>query len=493
MRSPALFLTLVGTTAALASSAAHAADATVVVSTTPGTALSLRLSSNDVWSGLLAQSPAAQSFFSALALPLVRIHVGDDGSPVAMPEVVKGRWSLDALDRLVRDVKATGQEPLLNIKFAPDWQWTCTKQQGVGEVRDQSFGEYGDYLARLVSYYNRGYLITEDGRRIANPYGVRDRVTYWEPWNEPDLDNETPCAPSSGVALTPSQYVRMWEAVTSRMLAVDPTLRFVGPATAGGQFGADVGRADDYFTPLMAQPVKPSAISFHGYGYWDNAASDATILHGDSSGAGGIPSIVEAAAALHRAYPSTPIWIDEMNVNADWGADPRGRPWGALAAAWWGTAYAELAPVGVTLVDQFDLIDGPQFGLLDDQNGRPRLPYWIVKSLNAAFPAGCRRLSATSSDSALAVLAARCAGGTTVVLVADAAVDPAARLGGRGLPRRVEVRFGGRVKRCGLLMIDRQTSSARGPVWQTAPRASAASVRISFPGYGLALLKTAGG
>lgn len=196
---------------------------------------------NNTWSGLVDQNATSKANFAALKLPLVRLHVGDDGSPIAMPEVTQGQWSFSALDTLVNDETSIGFEPVMNIKFAPDWMWTCTKYQGVGDVADKSFKTFAAYMARLVSYYNRGSMTTETGQVITNPAGTKNHITYWELWNEPDLNNETPCAPSNGMGLTPSAYLTMWNAVAPAMLAVDSSLKFIGPATAGGQFGSATG------------------------------------------------------------------------------------------------------------------------------------------------------------------------------------------------------------------------------------------------------------
>ena len=120
----------------------------------------------------------------------------------------------------------------------------------------------------------------------------------------------------------------MWNKVVPAMLAVDPSLRFVGPGTAGGQFGSRSAVGNEYITRLMdGATVKPYAISFHGYGYWDNTVSDKWILDGDNTGAGGIPDFVGTAQRVHNLYPTGPIWITEINVNADWGEDTNNRPW----------------------------------------------------------------------------------------------------------------------------------------------------------------------
>ena len=49
-------------------------------------------------------------------------------------------------------------------------------------------------------------MTTESGTAIRNPAGTSHAITYWELWNEPDLNNETPCAPSNGTGITPAQY-----------------------------------------------------------------------------------------------------------------------------------------------------------------------------------------------------------------------------------------------------------------------------------------------
>ena len=464
---------------------------TVTVTATQLGPLSTQISTNSVWSGEIDQYPGAVRRFRALAAPLVRIHVGDDGWPVAMPEVRQNHWSFTALDVLVNDVFAAGQQPLMNIKFAPDWMWTCTRFGAAGHVRDTTFQTYAQYMARLVAYYNLGSMTTEAGTVITNPNGTSHHITWWEPWNEPDLSNETPCSSSQngGEALTPSQYVTMWNAVTSAMLAVDPTLKFVGPATAGGQFGSGARPNSEYFTPLEGAAVLPSALSFHGYGYWSNAVRDRVLFNGDGSGYpdGGIDDMQHTARSLQAAWPGTPIWIDEMNVNADWGNDPHRRPWGPLAAAWWGTAFAMLAPLHVEMLDTYDIEDSPQFGLLSDQTGKPRIAYWVVKTLDAVFPTGSTQLAATSSSRGIVVLAAQRPDGTISVLVANRASASALSSSGVGAPATVTVSLGALAPTdVRLTRIDASTSIASGPM--VVDRGAASTVTLRFPGYGLDVL-----
>src|SRR3954454_6126212 len=162
MKTAAAPLAVLGTVIALlvlSTSAATAADpTTVTVSSTVVGTLSTQISTNDVWAGEIGQYAASKSNFAALGLPLVRLHIGDDGGAPAMPEINQNQWSFTNLNSLVNDVTATGQRPVMNIKFAPDWMWTCSSFGQVGSVRDQTFQTFAAYMARLVSYYNLGSM-----------------------------------------------------------------------------------------------------------------------------------------------------------------------------------------------------------------------------------------------------------------------------------------------------------------------------------------------
>ena len=474
--------------------AASPVTVTVATGSSLGT-LSTQISSNNTWSGLVDQNATSKSNFAALKLPMVRLHVGDDGGAPAMPEIKQNQWSFANLDTLVNDETSIGQQVVMNVKFAPDWMWTCTKYQGAGDIADKTFKTYAAYMARLVSYYNKGSMTTETGQVITNPAGTSNRVTYWELWNEPDLSNETPCNPPDGMALTPAEYLTMWNAVAPAMLAVDPTLKFIGPATAGGQFGSGSGGANnDYITTLMQSGnPKPYALSFHGYGYWDNGVTDNTMFVGDGTPGvnGGIDDMVAAATDVHKTYPSLPVWITEVNVNAAWGDDPHGRPWGPFAAAWWGTAFADLVPQNMALIHQYDISSQPQFGLISDENGTTRLPYWIVKTLNAAFPVNSTRLSVSSPDANVKVLAARRPDGKLSILVVDKRVDSANPSGGVGLAADVNVSLDASASAVTLQQIDSSTSPTSGPA--TVNLTPSQTIPLHFPGYGLAVLTVSTG
>lgn len=463
------------------------------------------LSTTLVYHGVLDPLRNGVASFAALHMPLVRIHAGTDavypGSGPELPEgVTQGDWSFGELDELVGDVRATGSSPMLNVRYAPDWMWTCTSYfdpsaAGVGTLRDRTFGEFADYMARLVSYYNVGRAVTESGAVIVNPLGTSRRIDVWEIWNEPDLSNETPCHPADwGPALSAADYTRMWNVVAPRMRAVDPSIRLVGPVTANPTTPG-TAPADDYFATLMASGApRPDALSFHAYGYWDNTASDKVLFDGDESEpgcCGGVRELGLGVSALTARYPGVPVYVSEFNVSADWGDDPNGRPWGALGAAWGASAFRSMVLGGAALGNEYSFVASPQFGQIDEETGATRLPYWRDRILSAAFPAGSTLLSATSTDLGVETMAVRRNDGTVAVLVVNRRPTSATATDGVGLATSVTVDFRN-VDPAGLSvrLLDASTPAATGPA--TTVLAGGSTVRVDFAGYGMAVVEAHG-
>lgn len=494
-----------------------ASTANITVSNTNVGTIQTNLSTNLVTWAPLNSTAGAQTKFNALHPPYVRIHLGDDGLPT-MPEIQQNQWAnniagntesrpFENLDELVSEVYAAGQQPLMNVKFAPDWMWACYPNsigvngtQGVGAVKDLTFNTFAQYMARLVDYYNKGTMTTEQGVTINNPSGTAHKITYWELWNEPDLNNETPCAPSNGFGLTYQQYTTMWNAVTAAMLAEDSSLKFVGPATAGAQFGSSQTTGNQYVDYLMTNSVtKPTALSFHGYGYWDNTVSDKWVFDGDNSDpanncCGGITDFVNGVNGIHSSYPTLPIWLTEVNVNADWGNDTHKRPWSEFAAAWWGAMFAQGAPINVGIIHQYDALDDVQFGLININNGNTFISYHVFALLNQYFPPGSTIISSSSDTSGVLSLAVKTPSGHISVLVVNrqlASNTVVSSCGAGGVPVTVTVNLSGFTAQSATLQqIDKNnvnctTNTGIAPTVQSVNVAQ--PMTVTFPGYGIAV------
>jgi hypothetical protein len=459
-----------------------------------------QLSTQIVYPGVI-EGASAQSRLSGYAPPLMRIHAGTDGccwaggpGPALPGGATKGNWDFGPLNQMVGNVRAYGGSPVLNVRYAPNWMWTCTAfSGGAGVVRDQTFTEFGDYVARLVSYYNVGRMTTESGTVITNPAGIANRITYWELWNEPDLSNEDPCHPANwGPALTPAQYLAMWNATAPKMLAIDPSIKLVGPAIAGWL------AAQDYVPLLVASATnKPDIVSFHAYGGWENTQSDLFLFDGDASCPEcGLRGMLTGLVQVRTMAQGRPVWVTELNVNAAYGNDPTRRPWNGYGAAWGASAFRGMVLGGAALLHQYQFVESAQFGMVDANTGTPLLPYWRDYYLSRAFPAGSTILSSSTSTSGVEVLAARAPGSTNVrVLVVNRQVPNATARGAPGLPASVQVNLSGitGVNSLTARMLDDTTPLATGPA--LVPLAASNSASISFAGYGAAILEfsTTGG
>ena len=486
---------LAGTRPALSATGTISVDASTAV----GTSLT-RLSTQVVYPGII-EDAGAQGALNSYAPPLMRIHAGTDGCcwaggpGPALPEgVTQGSWDFAPLTQMIGNIHAYGGSPVLNIRYAPNWMWTCSAFSGAaGSVRDQTFNQFGDYVARLVSYYNLGHMTTEAGTTITNPAGTANRIGYWELWNEPDLSNEDPCHPADwGPALSGAQYLTMWNATVPKMLAVDPSVKVVGPTLATEL------AATSYVPQLMAGAAHPpDVVSYHAYGGWDNSQSDSFLFDGDGSCPEcGIRGMVGELAEIKAMAQGRPIWVTEMNVNAAYGDDGAHRPWTAYGAAWGASAFRMFVLGGASLIHQYQFVESMQFGLVNPNTGAPLLPYWRDYYLSRMFPAGSTILSASSTLSGIEVLAARAPGSTNVrVLVVNRQVPNTTVVGAAGLSGTAQVSVAGlgTVSSVTMRMLDNSTPLASGPALVALPAGNTATV--NFPGYGAAILEfsTSGG
>ena len=443
-----------------------------------GPTLVTRLSTNLSTPGLLEQAGAASARLTAWAPPLVRLHAGaDTDEPPLLPSGLhRGEWNFIPLDAMATIVRGYGGEPLINVRYPPTWMWTCRAPfsdggGGVGTLRDPTFNEFADYVARLVGWYNAGGFTDEQGKFHAS--GRQGWAHTWELWNEPDESSENPCHPADkGPALKPTEYAAMWNTVVPRMLAVDPTIQVVGPATADPR--------PDYLEALMAGAAHhPDALTYHAYAAFDNGVSDRAMFDR-------LDQVVLNAESSN--WP--PLWITELNLSSAADDDPAGRPWGPLGVAWGATVFRKAALAGIGLINQFEFVAQPQFGMVDDQSGAPRLPYWRDVLLSRAFPAGSTILQSSSSAAGIDVLAARRPdGGTSVMIINGQAVGASDR-SGRGAPATVSVHLAGTSAVGGQLkLLDASAASDREPL--AVPVSPAADFEIPFVGYGVAILDLA--
>jgi len=449
--------------------------------------IATRLGTQFAWPGSLDRVAGSRGRFDDLALPFVRINATTDGLPglpLVMPAgVTQGDWSFTNLDAIVNDARAAGAQVVVDIAYAPQWMWDCS----TGAIRDMSFAEFAAYMRRVVSYYNQGSFVAEDGSTVTNPAGTGNRIGYWELWNEPD-QRTLGCPPNGNPNITPDQYVAMWNATVPAMLSVDPEIKLIGPATSSA-----VPNVPDYLPALIANATrKPDAVSFHAYGGWSNTQTDRFFFDGDG-GCCGIAGIERGLAQVQAEAPGIPVWITELNVNSAYGQDdPTQRPWTAFGAAWGASAFQRLARDGVQTIFEFQFAHPSlrQLSLIEIDSGRPLLGYWRDYYLSRYFPPGSTLVSASSSNAEVETLAARSPGSNAVrVLVINRQVESDTAIGGAGLPATVRVTLQDlpQIGTVTVRRIDAATPLDTGPDLQTLQPAD--SMSVDFNGYGLALIE----
>ena len=406
----------------------------------------------------------------------------------------RGDWDFTPLDLLVGDVYAAGARPVIDIGYMPDWMWDCA----TGTPLDASFVGFGEYAARLVSYYNLGSFVAEDGRTVRNPAGTSRRVDTWELWNEPDFQTLA-CQKISGATVPPmgaARYLAMWNAVAPRMRAVDPSIKLAGPSTAGG-----AGQGAEYLRTLMrSATVLPDIVTLHAYGSYTAQETDGCLLDGAAPAGrtcsqGGIPVIADGLRTMRAAAPGLQIWLTEVNVLASYANDPRARNWNAFGSAWEASAFARLGAEGASALFHYSFVHpgGNQFSVLDwtkgPSFGTPLLAYWTGYHLARFFPPGSRVLKLTGARPGIDALAVRVATGEVHMLVVNRRVADARDVGGEGVATDVEVKVAGRDNVAALTAwrIDSRTPLATGPASESLAAGSSTALRL--PGYSVTLLE----
>jgi hypothetical protein len=478
-RLAAIALLLVSTATLVSSGPITDVSASVTVDATARVGrLRTQLETQIKYPFALDRALGTKPLLRTLGARLIRINATADGccwpggpAPMIPAGLVKGSWDFSSLDSVVSDITAVRAQTVLNISRAPEWMWDCTTRT----IRDLTFGEFGEYMARLVAYYNKGSFVAEDGRTITNPAGVTNRITHWELWNEPDLDSLA-CLPNRAPNITPAQYVAMWNATMAKMFEVDNSIKLIGPATDAPQ----------YVTALIAGAIrKPDALTFHGYAGGSIAQSDQLFFDG-------LDEIVSSLARIRASAAGIPVWITELNVNAAGSDDPTHRPYNAFGAAWGASAFRRLALGGAAAIFHYEFAhpENPIYQMVDPSTGIARLPYWRDFYLARYFPPGSRLLAASSSASGIETLAARAPRSRNVrVLVVNRQVDSPMAVGGPGLPATVQVTVANLrgVAQVTLRQLDDATPLASGPPATALPAGNTATV--SFSGYGAALLE----
>ena len=347
-------------------------------------------------------------------LPYPRLGVAE----LEPPKDAKTFWDFSVIDPMTIDfLDATkGHPAVLNFSTIPQWMYKTDKpvaypddpnqvvwdyEQGT-ELRDPTGKEVAEYFARLLSWYTKGGLTDELGKRHESGYHYS--IPYWEVLNEVDFEHH----------MTPQTYTRLYDAIVTTMKQVQPDTKFVGTALAIP--GLNPEFFEYFLNHQNHQPGVPlDYISYHFYAV---PAPDETLdiqQHTVFSGADGFINTARYVESIRkRLSPATATMINEIGIiSADdvaqddphHVAQPIPDAYWNLAGAEYAYIFAGLTRLGIDVAGESQLVGYPtQFpsvSMVDWSNGKPNARVWVLKLLHDDFGPGDKivEIAAPSSGS----------------------------------------------------------------------------------------------
>ncbi|MCQ2430676.1 MAG: hypothetical protein MJ192_10140 [Clostridia bacterium] len=117
-----------------------------------------------------------------------------------------------------------------------------------GTLPPKDFRKWAVICEHIIRHYNEGWA---DGYRLG--------MTYWEIWNEPDLDpDDSPNKRTWGG--TKAQFFDLYEITAKHLKACFPALRIGGPAICGNE-----AWAEDFLREMKRRDVPIDFFSWHIY------------------------------------------------------------------------------------------------------------------------------------------------------------------------------------------------------------------------------------
>lgn len=357
------------------------------------------------------------------------------------PQQGKTSWDFSLIDPLVSDfLEATKGHPVvLNFSTIPEWMFKTDKpvsypadpnaviwdyEQGQ-ELRDGNPQQVAEYYARLLAWYTQGGFTDELGKRQES--GHHFTIPVWEILNEPDGEHQ----------ISPELYTRIYDAVATAILRVQPQTKFVGISLAypGGN-----ARFFEYFLDRRNhQPGVPlDYISYHFYASPTPGENPEVQQYTFFAQADGFLNVVRYIESIRqRLSPGTRTMINEVgsirdndNGSSATGNGPKPIPdsYWHLSAALYAYLFAELSGLGIEVVGESQLVGYPtQFpsvSMVDWETGKPNPRFWVLKLIHDNFGAGDRLVETELSNSYVYALAAVAPAGQRRVLLINKREQP---------------------------------------------------------------------
>lgn len=289
-------------------------------------------------------------------------------------------------------------------------------------LKDPTGKQFGEYQARIFSWYTQGGFTDELGRFHRSNHHFK--IDYWGVMNEPTVEN----------GLTAAQYTRLYDATVIAIRRIHPKVQFIGPEYGGGPASDDMRQMlswERYF--LDPKNHDPAALpirwfSFHNYpiAFNDPHTWQQAYFLGKTGAIGApvraLPNLLRKVAQIRdELSPQTQIALDEVGTflllkpfdvshmdaehNPGTPSDPYGsyNPlyWVAAGSAWAGD-FIVAERLGIPIISMTQMVGAPEqcesVSMINWETGAPNAHYWTLALINRHFAPG-DRLVETSSDS----------------------------------------------------------------------------------------------
>lgn len=154
----------------------------------------------------------------------------------------------------------------------------------------KDFSKWARICEHIIRHYNEGWAD-----------GYNWNITYWEIWNEPDLDANREIKKTwSG---TVEQFYDFYETAAKHLKACFPRLKIGGPAIAG-----NAAWADSFLKAMSERDVPLDFFSWHKY----SSDISAYVKH----------DVTMHDLLVKYGYADAEIFLDEWNYMENWGNQP---------------------------------------------------------------------------------------------------------------------------------------------------------------------------
>lgn len=382
------------------------------------------------------RAAAALALLHAWNAPLVRLHLGFRGTaPLELPEATPGQWDFSRLDTVISTLRANHIAFFLDVRTAPPWMFDSS-----GQLPDAQFPAFATYMARLVSWYNQGGFIDDQG--VFHASGHYGWIHTWEIWNEPKsaADIPVPIANRNAIAIwmAPDRFANLYDQTVTAMRAVDPTIVTGGPA-----LGSWPDANNFYLQAFVQDETAPlDFLSFHFYAATSPQETDAQTL-AQVTGPRFLDRLTANRQLLDQLRPNQhiPIWITELGIDevSFLPMDPRGND--PIGYAFIADSFATAEANGVGVLDQFSMVSDAQYGVINIQTNQRFPVSWLYQQLSQQFPPGATLLPvALAGARGVVALAALAPDGQSLrLLLGDLQPASPTDVDGHGVPMTIRV------------------------------------------------------